>query len=369
MSALFYLDSDNILNRGGSANDNTGDTLRTAALKINTNFQHLDSAVNSLGEGGTSSTYELTLNMLDSAGRAGTILSSPLHVGDAVYYDYDASIWTGAYADSAHIASHVIVSRNTAANKVEIAQTGVFNLESDGTPVTTLAEHSFYFLPQTSGAFPSTTQDSDVYQVLYYALDTDTIDLNISEATIVKSSAPLDTHDSAAVVGQINDVVNQTYVRSFIDQAFVDTFDTHDSAAVLGQINTVNATDVTFGSDITVSGIGKPNTVTISGNGAQTYTLTDGNTATLTTDSDKTITFGGVASSIIGSGFSMMIKNSNADSDRTITFQAEAGKSVKFNTGNTLTINANDFGVASVLVFDANTILVTATSLDSSLTF
>ena len=65
----------------------------------------------------------------------------------------------------------------------------------------------------------------------------------------------------------------------------------------------------------------------------------------------------------------MMIKNSDADSDRTITFQAEAGKSVKFNTDNTLTINANDFGVASVLVFDANTILVTATSLDSSLTF
>lgn len=353
MSALFYLDSDNILNRGTVAGDNTGDTLRTAALKINTNFQNLDSAVNALGEGGTSSTYELTLNMLDSTGRAGTILSSPLHVGDAVYYDYDASIWTGAYADSAHIASHVIVSRNTTSNKVEIAQTGVFNLESDGTPVTTLSEHNFYFLPQTSGAFPSTTQDSDVYQMLYYALDTDTIDLNISEAKIFNNA--LDTHDSAAVQGQIDATVN--------------ALDTHDSAAVLGQINTVNASDVTFGSDITVSGIGKPNTVTISGNGAQTYTLTDGNTATLTTDSDKTITFGGVASSIIGSGFSMMIKNSDADSDRTITFQAEAGKSVKFNTDNTLTINANDFGVASVLVFDANTILVTATSLDSSLTF
>jgi len=240
MSELFYLDSDNILNRGGVANDNTGDTLRTAALKINTNFQHLDSAVNSV------------VNTLDT------------HDSAAVLGQINATV-NQSYVDA------------------------------------------------------------------------------------------LDTHDSAAVQGQIDATIALT--------------DTHDSAAVLGQINAVNAADVTFGSDITVSGIGKPNTVTISGNGAQTYTLTDGNTATLTTDSDKTITFGGVASSIIGSGFSMMIKNSDADSDRTITFQAEAGKSVKFNTDNTLTINANDFGVASVLVFDANTILVTATSLDSSLTF
>ena len=64
-----------------------------------------------------------------------------------------------------------------------------------------------------------------------------------------------------------------------------------------------------------------------------------------------------------------MIKNSDADSDRTMTFEAGTGKTVKFNSANTLTVGANDFGVASVLVFDANTILVTATSLDSSLTF
>jgi hypothetical protein len=353
MSALFYLDSDNILNRGTVAGDNTGDTLRTAALKINTNFQHLDSAVNALGEGGTSSTYELTLNMLDSTGRAGTILSSPLHVGDAVYYDYDAGVWTGAYADSAHIASHVIVSRNTVGNKVEIAQTGVFNLESDGLPVATLSEHNFYFLPQTSGAFPSTTQDSAVYQMLYYALDTDTIDLNISEAKIFNNA--LDMHDSAAVQGQIDATLAVT--------------DMHDSAAVQGQIDSNFANDVTFGSDITVGGIGIPNTTTLSGIGAVTYTLTDGNTATLTTDSDKTITLDGTWSGIVGSGFSLMIKNSDVDSDRTMTFEAGTGKTVKFNTENTLTIGAEDYGVASVLVFDANTVLLTATSLDSSLTY
>ena len=46
-----------------------------------------------------------------------------------------------------------------------------------------------------------------------------------------------DLHDSAAVQGQIDSAVNQTLVRSFIDQSFINTFDTHDSAAVVGQID------------------------------------------------------------------------------------------------------------------------------------
>lgn len=475
MSALFYLDSDNILNRGTTANDNTGDTLRTAALKINTNFQMLDSALNAQGAGGTSSTFEFALNMLDSTGRAGTILSSSLHVGDAVYFDYDENVWTGAYADSAHVASHVIVSRNTTGSTFEVAQTGVFNLESDGNPVNTLSPHFWYHLPATSGAFPSTSVDPAVGQILYYALDSDTIDLNIGEPrltvaeiqyqeqlpsisggqTILSSLTPINTNvvdvfkngvllfegagndyvvnsttqitlndalddsdfisvrsNPAATVAQnavaanitgttagapspavngdadtglFSDAANTlnvsaggSEVASFTTAGLDVTgaltvngvpMDTHDSAAVQGQIDSNFANDVTFGSDITVGGIGVPNTATLSGIGPVTYTLTDGNTASLTTDSNKTITFDGTWSGIVGSGFSLMIKNSDADSDRTMTFQAGTGKTVKFNSANTLTLNANDFGVASVLVFDANTILVTATSLDSSLTF
>ena len=567
MSALYYLDSANILNRGASANDNTGDTLRTAALKINTNFQMLDSALNAGGGGGagTSSTFEFALNLLDSTGRGGTILSSPLHVGDAVYFDYDANVWTGAYADSAHVASHVIVSRNTAGSTFEVAQTGVFNLESDGNPVNTLSPHFWYHLPSTSGAFPSTSVDSAVGQILYYALDSDSIDLNIGEPrltaaeiqyseqlpaisggqTVLSSLLPINTNvvdvfkngvllfegagndyvvnsttqitlndaldDSdlisvrsnvAATVAQntiaaditgttagtpspavngdgdtglFSDAANTlnvsaggSEVASFTTAGLdvtgtlsVGGADVTDTAsAEFDLVNTVsgnytfsgdgfpsNVSDpvlhlsrgetyrfinvpgshpleirssaggsaysdgvtnnggtgtVTFtvpmdapnklyyqctshasmlgtiyideiislDSDLVLTGgVGVPNTTTLSGIGAVTYTLTDGNTASLTTDSNKTITFDGTWSGIVGSGFSLMIKNSDADSDRTMTFEAGTGKTVKFNSANTLTLNANDFGVASVLVFDANTILVTATSLDSSLTF
>lgn len=441
MSALFYLDSDNILNRGTTANDNTGDTLRTAALKINTNFQMLDSALNAQGAGGTSSTFEFALNMLDSTGRAGTILSSSLHVGDAVYFDYDENVWTGAYADSAHVASHVIVSRNTNGSIFEVAQTGVFNLESDGNPVNTLSPHFWYHLPATSGAFPSTSVDPAVGQILYYALDSDSIDLNIGEPrltvaeiqyqeqlpsisggqTILSSLTPINTNvvdvfkngvllfegvNNDYVVNSttqitLNDALDDsdlisvrsnpaaTVAQNAVAANITGTTASTPSPAVNGDADTglfsdaANTIKIAAGgsevasfttaglnvTNITVGGIGVPNTATLSGIGPVTYTLTDGNTASLTTDSNKTITFDGTWSGIVGSGFSLMIKNSDADSDRTMTFQAGTGKTVKFNSANTLTLNANDFGVASVLVFDANTILVTATSLDSSLTF
>lgn len=44
-STLDVLDSDNVLNRGTVANDNTGDTLRSAGLKINNQFEIVDSAM------------------------------------------------------------------------------------------------------------------------------------------------------------------------------------------------------------------------------------------------------------------------------------------------------------------------------------
>ena len=475
--SLTYLDSANILNRGTVANDGTGDTLRTAADKININFAALDSAIDAIGAGGgagTSSTYNVALSLLDSTGRVGTELTSPLGVGKVVYYDSDVGLWTGAFADSAHVGSHVIVkyeSRTgvTDAQTFDIAQTGVFTLESDGVTVGGLFPNSYYFLNDSAGTLPRETQGDTIHQLIYYTLDSNQIDLNISEAqriqlgasffeqfptitggsstlTLVEpinvntvdvfkngvllvkggaadytvtnantialndalddsdivsvrtglnitipydvaisgttASAPFPAVTGDADTGLYSDAANTIKVSAGGSE--VASFTTAgldvtgaltinglpiDSDTVQGQIDSNFANDVTFGSDVTVSGIGIPNTSTLSGIGPVTYTLTDGNTATLTTDSNKTITFDGTWSGIVGSGFSLMIKNSDADSDRTMTFEAGTGKTVKFKTENTLTLNANDFGVASVLVFDANTILVTATSLDSSLTF
>jgi hypothetical protein len=229
MSELFYLDSDNILNRGGSANDNTGDTLRTAALKINTNFQHLDSAVNS----------------------------------------------------------------------------------------------------------------------------------------VVNS---LDTHDSAAVLGQINATVNQSYV---------DALDTHDSAAVLGQINAVNAADITFGanttvtSNLTVGGLAKVGVVSLTDADTATYDLSQGNIARWNrpgTNGVSTLTLDGTSGGTIdGTGFSIMAFNGD-DSDRTITFTGGTGITVHYNDSSTISWpGADNYTIISGLVYDSANILILSTSLTGSI--
>jgi len=180
---LTYLDSDYILDRGLIANDNLGDTLREAAFKINNNFEDLDSAINLVATTplGTTSKYSVALNLLDSVGRAGTLLTDRLGVGDPVYYDTSSGLWTGAYADSERYATHVIVRyRSIDSDQIfEIASTGTFDLDSDSASPTLTANREYY-LPDSAGGAPSTVKPlSGDYQELYYALDSDTIDVNI----------------------------------------------------------------------------------------------------------------------------------------------------------------------------------------------
>jgi len=183
---LIYLDSDNILNRGTLPNDNTGDTLRAAALKINTNFENLDSNLNLVNiNANKSSRFSVDKSLLDSPGRAGTFLNASLSVGKAVFYNSTLGLWTGAFEDSDNVASHIIVS--TKPLTFDLAQTGVFELESDGQNFNNLSPNRYYYIPDSAGTFPVTTQNINTYQLLYYALDSNTIDLNISEAQVFAS--------------------------------------------------------------------------------------------------------------------------------------------------------------------------------------
>ena len=82
----------------------------------------------------------------------------------------------------------------------------------------------------------SATVDNDllVSGTLTAQVNTPTQDSDVVNKAYV-DTAVADTHDSAAVLGQINATVNQT---------FIDQFDTHDSAAVQGQIDaTIALTD------------------------------------------------------------------------------------------------------------------------------
>ena len=55
-----------------------------------------------------------------------------------------------------------------------------------------------------------------------------------------------------AITMSLDSAVDSDHVQSKIKQSFIDTFDTHDSAAVTGQINSKFANDATFFKDLTV---------------------------------------------------------------------------------------------------------------------
>ena len=94
--------------------------------------------------------------------------------GKAIYYDTSTNKWEGAYNDSSgeFVASHVIVDK--AATDVKIASTGIFTLSGG------LNANHYYFLSSTAGtATDNPDIEPKVFQPLYYALDANTIDLNI----------------------------------------------------------------------------------------------------------------------------------------------------------------------------------------------
>ena len=108
--------------------------------------------------------------------------------GKAVYFDTGTNKWEGAYNDSSgeFVASHVIVDK--AATDVKIASTGIFTLSGG------LNANHYYFLSSTAGtATDNPDIEPKVFQPLYYALDANTIDLNIQ--------APQDTVITAYASG------------------------------------------------------------------------------------------------------------------------------------------------------------------------
>jgi len=139
---------------------------------------------------------------VDSA-NFGTANSFTIGEGKAVYYDTGTSKWEGAYNDSTgeYTASHVIV--DMAATDVKIASTGIFTLSGG------LSANNYYFLSSTAG---TATNDPDssptAWQPLYYALDANTIDLQIQtpEDTVITTFGS---------DGSINDATATRYFSAY----------------------------------------------------------------------------------------------------------------------------------------------------------
>ena len=400
---------------------------------------------------GASSSFTIALNLLDSTGRAGTDIPSALGVGDPVYYDSDAGYWTGAKADSAATASHVIVEYSTSNSNFKIAQTGVFTLDSNSASPT-FSDNSYYYLSDSSGVPTATTPLTGIFQALYYALDSDTIDINLGDPVeigvgttdveqfpTVTGGATILTLTQAINTARTDVFKNGVLLRQGASQDYtinsptqinmVDALDDSDlisvrstvlgttlntattvidgtsasspGPSVLGDANTglfSDASDtlsiVTGGSerlkvtnsgiettsgisgDLTLnSGVGIPNNKGFGTIGASDirFNIDSGNTGTVTFNTNQNLVVGTTGNAAltpyIGTAFTILAFNNDVNSDRTLTVQADTGDTLHFSSTNVVTVSSQKMAIISGMVFDADDLVISSISLDSSLTF
>ncbi|MDB4350329.1 hypothetical protein OAA38_00820 [bacterium] len=443
--------------------------LARAAIVAGSNITY-DSATGVIastasGGSGTSSSFTVALGLLDSTSRAGTDIPSALGVGDPVFYDSDAGYWTGAKADSASTASHVIVEFSTSNSNFKIAQTGVFTLDSNsGSP--TFVDNSYYYLSDSSGVPTPTQPTLGVFQALYYALDSDTIDINLGDPVelslgktdieqfpnvvggnttlsltqaintartdvykngiLLQEGATSDYVISSSTQITLNDAPDDSDVFSVRSMVPVGTLNTATTVitgstaaapnpAVQGDTNTglfsaaADTLSITTGGSerlkatnsgvevtgtltaSTISGGPTIDSATISGELTMTggpgipkntsltdaatinFNIDSGNTGTLSFALNRTlvvgVTGGASMSPYVGTSFTILAFNSHANSDRTLTVQAASGDTLYFNSTNVVTVNPQKMAVISGMVFNAEDVVLSSVSLDSSLTF
>ena len=301
--------------------------------------------------GGTSSSHTVAIGLLGAG----------LDVGDPVYYDSDAVKWVGAVDSDDGVASHIIVEKNTGVD-FKIAQTGVFTL----TPHQGLDINSYYFTGSTIGAATNTQPTVGINQPLFYALDSSTIDINIAEATDLSATNASSTILGTTAAAPAPNVDGDTDTGLFSAAA-----NTLSVSAGGTEISSFSSTGLEV-----KSGVGIPKYVSLSQGGVGagvTYNIDAGNTASLTTDSDKTITLtttGGNFTGLGGTSATLLIKNNTSpDSDRTMTFVTSSGNTLHFNSANTLTVAGGKISIVSAMVFGNNDLVLSAVSLDSSVTY
>ena len=108
----------------------------------------------------------------DSAQRDGGLV-----VGSPVYYNTSTSKWTGADYDSLgdNVASHIVTDVQAGVG-ISVASSGIFDISGQGVNLT---PHAYYYLAGTAGGTVTAAPaaDSGIFQPLYYALDSETIDI------------------------------------------------------------------------------------------------------------------------------------------------------------------------------------------------
>lgn len=120
-------------------------------------------------------------------------------------------------------------------------------------------------------------------------------------------------------------------------------------------------------------GPGIPKNTSLTDAATINFNIDDGNTGTLSFGTNRTlvvgVTGGASMAPYVGTSFTILAFNSDADSERTLTVQAASGDTLHFSSTNVVTVNAQKMAIISGMVFDADDVVLSSVSLDSSLTF
>jgi len=365
---MVLLDSNRIelINKGTSANDGTGDTLREAATKINSNFGKIDSDI-----------ADLTLVQL---------LTKEITEGDAKLDLTILPVQTTGY-----------VVWNNGFDSIGHIATTLDSTDSAGTQVGTFAyiRNLNRFVASDSSTFNRRLLDSDTFSLETFPNFTSafTDDSNNEILQLASSNnnsvnyLKISNTDSAPVVSAVGDDTNVNLTLSAKgtgDVKVINGFNVGGNASVTGTLTVLdsavlenvtvqNATflnNVTINSDLTVTdelrlngfAVVTPEVLTVTDQAgvedSATYTLVDANIAKVTHDSDLTINLvGGVGGTLDGYSFTLMVKNSNSSNSISVTI-ASPTATVSHAIGNPITLASNKFSIIGGIMFDSDNILI-----------
>lgn len=247
-----------------------------------------------------------------------------LKEGNAVYED-DTLGWVKALAtDSGEkLASHVVVGF-VDSNTFQIAQNGIFTLSTaNPAKAQVYTPGEYYYLSNLDSGLALDAQPNTSVQPLFYALDSDKIELNVEHAINVFSpDEPINVSRTAG--------------------------------------------NFTVSGNLKIEGLGVPRVTTLSS--GDTYSFDSGNVAKIEFNADASLVFDSPGTTYDGAGFTILAKNTHATNDYRLTLTTPNGVTLNTVNENKVIVNAGKFAIISGLIYGEKDIILTSTQTDSATT-
>ena len=351
------------INKGTTANDGTGDTLRTAAEKINSNFSKLDSDFEDLTlvqlltkeitEGDAkldltvlpvqTSSYVFFNNAFDSVGH----LNATLDAGDS----YSTYVSTIAYMRN---TDRFLVSDSSKWERL-LLDSDTFTLSDFPKFEATFKDDSNNEILQLARAG---TSAANYVKITNSATGNDPSILAIGD----------DTNIDLVLDGKGSGVVSVTDGLTIGGNTTVGGTLSVTGASTFNDVTVENATflnNVTINSDLTVTdklllngyAVITPEDLTIAG-GTTRYNLKDANVSRFSEDGDTTITiFGTGGGDLDGMSFSIIVNNNHASADINITLSSDSA-TIHHAVGNPVELSSGKYSIIGGIVFDSANIVI-----------